>query len=240
MTGFTADVDGPDGLDRRGFAVARMYNLGSATRDPVVAEDHQREVADAGVRIAFDVPAPRIYPIAPWALTTGDEVAVQGPRTSGEVEIVLVVDDELYVGVGSDHTDRDLERVSIPWSKQSCPNVVAPRLWRWRDVADHWDVCTLTSTVDGRPYQDTSVAQFLHPDDVLATVRDRADVPERGVVVFCGTIVSVTAQLGFGSRWSFALRDPVLRRSLEHTYDVVELMGEIRPGFRVPLTAAGR
>jgi hypothetical protein len=222
------------------FDVRRQYNLGSATRDPETARHHQEEVAKSGISIAFDVPAPRIYPIGPWALTTGDRIEVQGPRTSGEVEIVLVVaGDDVFVGVGSDHTDRDLERTSIPWSKQACPNVLAPRLWRWTDVADHWDDCELSCDLDGAPYQRVGVDAFLAPPDVLAILRERADVPEGDIVVFCGTYVSVTGELAFGSRWSFGLSDPVLGRELTHAYDVVELLPELRDGFRVPLSTTG-
>ena len=230
-------VDGP--AVERTFDVRRQYNLGSATRDADVARHHQEEVAKEGIQIAFDIPAPRIYPIGPWALTTHTDIAVQGSRTSGEVEIVLVVDDDLYIGVGSDHTDRALERTSIPWSKQACPNILAPALWRWSDVADHWDECQLSCDLDGEPYQRVGVAAFLAPLDVLALVRERAEVPERGFVVFCGTYVSVTGELGFGSRWSFGLSDPVLGRQIEHAYEVSELLPEVHDGFRVPLVAGG-
>ena len=58
-------IDSLDGTSRtETFEVRRMYNLGSATRDPNTAVAHQQEVALSGIHIAFDVPAPRIYPIA--------------------------------------------------------------------------------------------------------------------------------------------------------------------------------
>ena len=219
----------------RPFAVNRMLNLGSATRDPQTAVGHQREVAEAGVRIAFEVPAPRIYPIGTWALTTGDRVEVHGRRTSGEAEIVLVVDDELYVGVGSDHTDRDVERFSILWSKQSCPNVLGRKLWRWRDVRDHWDECVLSSAVDGRPYQETPVSAFLPPTEILDLVAERADARGPGLVVFCGTIVSLSGHLEFGDHWECHLMDPVLGRRLSLGYRLVYLMDGVREGYRVPV-----
>jgi hypothetical protein len=229
-------IAGADGSQsRRVVEVRRQYNLGSATRDAATAEHHQQEVAKAGIKIAFDVPAPRIYPIGPWALTTDGQVTVQGARTSGEVEIVLVVDDEVYVGVGSDHTDRELERVSIPWSKQVCPNVLAPVLWRWADVRGHWDSCTLACDLDGEPYQRVGVEAFLDPDAVLEILRERADVPDAQFAVFCGTYVSLSGSLGFGSEWSFSLEDPVLGRSISHAYEVVGLLDELQEGYRVPL-----
>jgi 2-keto-4-pentenoate hydratase/2-oxohepta-3-ene-1,7-dioic acid hydratase in catechol pathway len=221
----------------RKLTVRRSYNLGSATRDAGEAVHHQEEVAKSGVRIAFDIPAPRIYPIAPWALTTEDAVGVLGPRTSGEVEIVIVVDEdgEVLVGVGSDHTDRDLERMSILWSKQSCPNVLAPVLWRWADVKDHWDSCELWCDLDGEPYQRCGVAIFRDPEELIALVRERAEVPEAGFMIFCGTYVSVTGSLAFGERWTFGLVDPILDRRIEHSYTVDLLLAEVNDGFRVPL-----
>lgn len=236
MSALHATICAADGKEiARTFEVRRQYNLGSATREAETARHHQEEVAKSGISIAFDVPAPRIYPIGPWALTTEHEVIVQGPRTSGEVEIVLVLDDELYVGVGSDHTDRDLEQTSIPWSKQACPNVLAPVLWRWSDVHEHWDACQLSCDLDGEPYQRVGVDAFLNPEDVLDVLRERADVPDRGVVVFCGTYVSVTGELGFGTRWSFALSDPVLGREIAHAYQIAQLLPELHEGYRVPL-----
>lgn len=236
--GTTLDVRiaGVDGVSERRVQVDRAFNLGSATRDAAEAEHHQREMAEVGVRIAFDVPAPRIYPLAPEMLSTTDEVLVHGDRTSGEVEIVIVVDgDEVFVGVGSDHTDRTLEQVSIPWSKQVCPNVLAPVLWRWEDVARDWDACELTSTVDERVYQRVSTGVFLSPPDVLDVLRERMTVLPDRFVVFCGTYVSVDGRLDFGTRWSFSLHDPTLDRSIEHAYVVLPLMDEVVEAYRVPV-----
>lgn len=222
----------------RRVPVTRAFNLGSATRKATEAEYHQREMADVGVTIAFDVPAPRIYPLAPQMVTTADEVLVHGDRTSGEVEIVLLVDgDEVFVGVGSDHTDRALEQISIPWSKQACPNVLAPTIWRWEDVASHWDRCELHSSVDGRTYQQVSTSVFLSPPDVLAVLRERMTTLPASFVVFCGTYVSVDGRLGYGDHWEFSLHDPELGRTLSHGYDVVPMMAEVQAEFRVPVRA---
>ena len=132
------------------LTVGRMYNLGSATRETATARPHQEEVDNEGIFISFDIPAPRIYPISSHALTTDDEICVQGAESSGEVEIVLHVGERVSVGVGSDHTDRGLERTSIPWSKQVCPNVLAPTMWPLDEIRENWDDIKLKSWVDGR------------------------------------------------------------------------------------------
>lgn len=236
MFTFDASVLSGGTSQTRSFPVKRLYNLGSATREPAVAVPHQEEVARAGVHIALHVPAPRIYPIDTFAITTGDRVGVQGPRTSGEVEIVLVMADRLYVGVGSDHTERDLERTSIVWSKQANPNVLAPVLWDFEEIADHWDQCMIRSSVDGHAYQDVSVSAFLSPHDVLRILRERVTkLPERDFVVFCGTIVALSKELGFGQHWQFEMEDPVLGRTIRHGYRVEQLFDEIAEPYRVPV-----
>lgn len=236
MFTFDATVVRQAGVSKRSFPVARMYNLGSATRDAAVAVHHQEEVAREGVKIALHVPAPRIYPIDTFALTTEEAIGVQGPRSSGEVEIVLVVSDRLYVGVGSDHTERDLERASIVWAKQANPNVLAPTLWDFEEIAGHWDQCVMRSSVDGRRYQDVSVSAFLSPHDILRILRERVPrLPARDFVVFCSTIVALDKEFGFGDLWQFEMEDPVLKRTISHSYRVEQLFDEIAEPYRVPL-----
>jgi 4-hydroxyphenylacetate 3-monooxygenase len=236
MTTIDIKIDDNGRLHPLRVAVQRMYNFGSATRAAETAVAHQHEVAKEGIHIAFDVPAPRIYPIAPHALTTGDRVFVHGERTSGEVEIAILVADQVYVGVASDHTDRDLERVSIPWSKQACPNVLAPVMWPLKAVHARWDDCVLRSRVDGRPYQEVGASAFLHPEDVLRTLHERVSVvPARDYLVLCGTIVSLDKALGFGKVWEFELDQPQGARRIRHRYAVHNMFDEIREGFRVPV-----
>ena len=236
MFSFEATVVSEQGRVSQRFPVKRMYNLGSATREASVAVHHQEEVARAGVVIALHVPAPRIYPIDAFALTTEEAIGVHGLRTSGEVEIALVMTDRLYVGVGSDHTDRDLERGSIAWSKQVNPNILAPTLWVYDEIADHWDDCVMRSRVDGRLYQDVGVNAFLSPTDILKILKERVPgLPARDFVVFCSTIVALDKELGFGQRWQFELEDPVLGRQISHSYQVEQLLDEIAEPDRVPV-----
>jgi hypothetical protein len=53
----------------------------------------------------------------------------------------------LWVGLGSDHTDRAAEAYSVALSKQLCRTVVAGELWRFDDVAPHWDWLILRAHV---------------------------------------------------------------------------------------------
>ena len=60
-----------------------------------------------------------------------------GPDTSGEVEpVVVALADGLWIGLGSDHTDRKAETMGIALSKQLCGKVMgAGALAARRDCA---------------------------------------------------------------------------------------------------------
>jgi 4-hydroxyphenylacetate 3-monooxygenase len=228
-----ASLDGT--VEERDCKISRIYNLGSATRDPDAAVAHQDEVAKSGIFIAKDVPAPRIYPIGLHAIQTDNQVFVQSDRTSGEVEIVIYVADEVYVGVGSDHTDRALETFSILGSKQACSNHLAPIFWPFKEISDSWDDCILRSWVDGRLYQEVSVSKFLSPPDILSILNNRvSNVPTRDYIVYCGTYVSVDKALGFGNEWRYHLDAPQNNRKIEASYKVVDILQEVKPDYRVP------
>ncbi|MFC6090099.1 DUF2848 family protein [Saccharothrix lopnurensis] len=236
MTTFTLRV-GRAGQDDGELTAspARVYNLGSATVDPSSALAHQEEVADVGVRIAFDRPAPRVYPMSVNSVTTDDTIGVHSGRTSGEVELVLVVQDgEVYVGVGSDHTDRELERHSIIWAKQYCPSVLGRRVWPLADVEAAWDRLVLESEVDGEPYQCSPASVFLPPREIIAALGQRVTELPGSYLVYCGTYTSLDKRIRFGARWTARLRDPG-GDALELDYAVVDLLAEVEPGHRVPL-----
>ena len=229
-------IDKLDGsTSSESLRIERMYNFGSATRDPDAAFAHQEEVAKSGIYIASDVPAPRIYPIGLHALGTDSSVFVQSAQTSGEVEIVIHVGDKIHVGIGSDHTDRALETVSIPGSKQACVNHLAPVFWAWDEIADTWDDCIMRSWVDDRLYQEVGVNKFLSPPDILRILKERVrNLPSKSYMVYCGTYVSVDKALGYGNEWRYQLAAPQLNRQIDARYDVVDILDEVKSGFRVP------
>jgi hypothetical protein len=213
--------------------LVRAYNLGFTIRDAEKMQRHLDECHRVGVPIPQVSRPPLVMPISTWAVVTDDLVTVQRPMTSGEVEIATVVDDagEVYVGVGSDHTDRALERLDIPWSKQVAPNVIAPTLWRWIDVAEHWDDVFMESWVvdagERVKYQEASVAEFWTPLEMLDGLRRSVNAPEGAAAFLSGTVVSIEESLRFAEEWTLRLTDPVADRVIEHTYRVQVLADEI-------------
>ncbi|MFD5824129.1 DUF2848 family protein [Lentzea sp. NPDC060358] len=241
MTTFTLDVLGTGGEPQTLVTTPRrLYNLGSATVDPDAARAHQQEVADVGVRIAFDIPAPRIYPMSVNSVTTDDRIGVHSATTSGEVELVLVVHEgEVFLGVGSDHTDRVLEKHSIIWAKQYCPSVLGRRVWRWSEIAPRWEHLVLECTVDGELYQRVNASVFLPPDRIVEILTERVGSLPSSYLVYCGTYTSVDNTIRYGSAWTGSLRDPGTAEALEVVYETVDLLAEINDGYRVPLVPGG-
>ena len=68
---------------------------------------------------------PIFYRVAASLLTTADTIEVLGDHSSGEVECVAYsFEDGIFVGLGSDHTDRKAETISVFLSKPMCSKPV--------------------------------------------------------------------------------------------------------------------
>jgi 2-keto-4-pentenoate hydratase/2-oxohepta-3-ene-1,7-dioic acid hydratase in catechol pathway len=169
---------------------------------------------------------PVFYRVGASLLTTAREIEVVGGNSSGEVEFVLVsAPDALYVGVGSDHTDRKVETYGVTVSKQMCPKPLGAELWPLAEVDAHWDRLVLRSHVtrDGerRLYQEGAVSRLLAPRELLGRFSGSALLAP-GTAMFCGTL-AVLGDIGGGERFEIELHDPVKNRSLRHGYAVREL-----------------
>jgi hypothetical protein len=152
-----------------------------------------------------------------------------GENSSGEVEFVLFsYDDGLWVGLGSDHTDRKAETVGVTLSKQLCAKPAGGTLWRYDEVKPHWDKLVLRSFVpDGskrRLYQEGPVTNMRAPEELirLYTGGDRL---ASGTAMFCGTF-AVHGGISYSGTFDMELEDPVLGRKLTHSYTIVSLPDE--------------
>jgi hypothetical protein len=198
-------------LEVEGTAVAfeprRLLIAGYTGRDQAAVARHIAELREHGIPAPARTPA--LYALAPDRLTTAEHVYVVGRDTSGEAEFVLLyTGGELYVAVGSDHTDRALERLHVARSKQVCPKPISRAAWRWAAVRDAWDRCHLRSEVDGAPYQEGSVAELLPPDAILALVRQRVGGDLEGSAIFCGTLPLLGGALRCGTQFTAVLAHP--------------------------------
>ena len=171
-------LDTSGGRSDLDFPVARILDAGFTGKNREGAMKHVEELKAHGVAAPDRIPA--YFAVTREMVTTDDEIEVLGDDTSGEVEVVfLFKGDQVYIAVGSDHTDRELEKDSIPKSKVICPKVVSRDVWRLADVKPHWERLKLQSWVEadgGRTlYQEGSLADFLTVDDFLDGVRSVVD-----------------------------------------------------------------
>lgn len=190
--------DANDGT-RTAVTVGRLLVAGYTGRDTRAVARHVEELAGAGVPRPPSTPT--CYVLDP-SLVTQSTIVVTSPTTSGEVEPVLVMaGGRLLLTVGSDHTDREVERWDVASAKAACPKVVGTTAIDAASLdRDTWDAVVLRSSLaDGSRYQEGKLAELLHPDDLLARLSD-IDLAD-GDVLFLGT---VPATGGLRSSSSFA------------------------------------
>ena len=202
--------------------VSHVVNCGLTGPEEEV-QRHAAELEKDGISVPDELPA--MFPLPRQYLLQESEIDVLSPNTSGEVEFLLIPsEDEIYVGVGSDHTDRALETDDIPVSKAVCPNVSGESFWKLSDVERHWDTLRLRSWtgVDGDvvSYQDAPLDRLMGPRELLDEVEERITEPVPGLVIFSGTVSTINAELIHGDFFAAQLYDPVRDRSLTVEYQV--------------------
>ena len=206
--------------------VRHLVIAGWTGRDAARVEAHVQELEAEGIPRPPRVPM--FYELSPSLLTHHQEIIVLGGSTSGEVECLLVSrEDGLWVGLASDHTDRALERTSVAKSKQVCQKPAAKALWRFTDVAQHWDQLELRSFIDvdgvRTPYQSGTAAAMLPPQALVKDFMARGGSYDTGSAMFCGTLATLSA-IRPSVRFEMELHDPVLGRTIRHEYRVRDLV----------------
>jgi hypothetical protein len=201
--------------------VTSLVMAGWTGRDEKALWHHIEELKELGVKPPASVPV--FYPLAAARMTQADTIQVSGEGNSGEVEYFLLKHEgDLYVGTGSDHTDRDLESVSVTLSKQICDKPVSSSLWRYEDAKPHWDQLQLSAWCDFGDgevlYQQATLDTMREPADLLAKGYEGGSLPEGGVM-FGGAPGAIGGIRPAGT-FRFELHDPVLGRSLGHAYRI--------------------
>ena len=209
----------------KSVTIESLVIAGWAGRDRSALEKHIAELEREGV--PRPARTPEFYRVGVNLLTTDTAIQVPGDTSTGEIEtFVLKADGELWVGVGSDHTDRKLETTSVVMSKQACPKPIGSTIWRYAEIQDHWDaieVCSYRYTGDERiVYQRGSLSANLAGDELLRRYDQDIGSFENGTLMFCGTIPA-EGGIRFSTRFEMELHDPVHNRSIRHAYDIFTL-----------------
>ncbi len=197
--------------------IQHLYVAGWTGRDEAAVQHHITELAELGVAPPSQVPL--YYRVSENLLTQAAEVEVVGETSSGEVEpLLLLQDGQLWLGLASDHTDRELEAYSVAASKQACVKPTAQKLWKFDEVKDHQDQLVLSCDVyeggEWVSYQAGSLAA-IRP---LAELLQGADMPDNSAML-CGTL-GAKGGVRPAAKYKMRLSDPVLGRSIELRYAV--------------------
>ena len=100
------------------FDLNRLLIVGYSGSNIEKIKEHIKELKEH-----LGVPEPKriptIFECSRELLTTEKNIKFIGDMTSGEVEYLIIKhSNEIYIGIGSDHTDRKLESISVPKAKQ--------------------------------------------------------------------------------------------------------------------------
>ncbi len=202
--------------------ISDLVIAGLTGRDTAAVEAHVAELVEIGVERPSSIPL--FYRVSASLLTTQNTIQMLGAESSGEVEFILFGHAEgMLVGVASDHTDRKVEAYSVPVSKQMCAKPVSPDVWRFDEVADHFDELILRSWAvdkgERRLYQEGAASGIRPPRELIALYGDGAETLPPGTAMYGGTFAAIGG-VKPAERFELELEDPVLKRSLKHAYDI--------------------
>lgn len=203
--------------------VNQLVVAGWTGRDRAAVEKHIKELEVLGVKRPSTTPV--YYRVAATRVTNDAAIQVSGPHSSGEVEFVLAQwDGELWVGLGSDHTDRQAEAYDVTVSKQMCEKPVSTTFWRFADVEAYWDEIAMRSFIPGTGervmYQSGKVSGMIAPRELVAGFA-KGGLPE-GTLMFCGTFAAIGG-IRPAPRFECELEDPRNGRKITLAYDIQEL-----------------
>lgn len=103
-------VQGKNGEKPLELNYERVFAIGYAGRNIEKTMEHIKELErELGVPAPKKIPT--IFQCGNYVLTQEKKLEFVGEKTCGEVEYVIVIKDKtIYIGLGSDHTDRDLRQ----------------------------------------------------------------------------------------------------------------------------------
>ncbi len=205
------------------FEPKKLINAGYTGKDMKSIMAHIEELKEKGIAAPDSVPA--FFPKSPNLLTQDEMLyTLDSSDHTGEAEFVIFFhQDKIYISVGSDHTDRIMEKVNIPKAKFIYPNVVSREAWDLSEIEDHWDDINLQCWVlvdnEKRLFQETKVSTFLSPQDLVKRVKNLLLNPDdvEGLVIFSGTVASIF-QIDYSSWYLVKLTDKSSGKTISCEY----------------------
>ena len=211
----------PEGTAKK-VRIDDLVIAGWTGRNVEALEKHIVELEELGVPRPSSVPC--FYRVGAENFSNGEDLQFLGTTSSGEVEFVLIGTDEgMLIGVGSDHTDREVETYSVPVSKQMCLKPVSKSVWRYADVVDHFDDLLLrgwaTENGEKNLYQDGGVTAMRPPEELIGLYLPGETALPAGIAMYCGTLAAIGG-IRPADRFDVEIEDPKLGRKISYGYNV--------------------
>jgi hypothetical protein len=212
------------GSAHRTAQIEHLVVAGWTGRDKAAVEKHIAELEAIGVKRPATTPI--FYRASAVRVTTDDAIEALGNASTGEAEFVLLQHGgRLWVGTGSDHTDREVEKYGVSVSKQMCDKPIAKDFWAYDEIAPHWDRLILRAHIseggERKLYQQGAVTAMLDPLVLIEQFAGKASLAE-GTLMFCGTMAA-HGGVRAADIFEFELEDPVLARKISHRYRTLAL-----------------
>lgn len=237
--------------------VDNMFGGGRSARHKTHFKDHMDDLTKFGIpQDPYEMDAPVAFLTPPITATTSHKLLQYENATCGEVEPILLIDDQknIYLTVGSEHLDRHMERGYKLKCKLFAQRVIAPDAWLYEDVKDHWDDLILRyyAYPDGGPGayvyptkaervlgQEGECGQNYPPEPYLERLKRQTGVEDpRNSAIFLGTIPWLTklrdggkGPFLFAPAYEIEIEDPVLKRTIRHHYEVEVVWHRIPPNI---------
>lgn len=221
----TVSFDTPEGPLSAG--IDRVLAAGYTGRTRHLVEAHIEELKELGIGVPPHIPM--LFPIIPGLLSQAGVTQVLGLDTSPEVEFVVFrTGGRDYVTVGSDQTDSVMEAQNAAIAKNLCLKSIATQAWPLDALTGHWDRLELTLTCEGKVMQHGALEQMMTPAQLQEFVAEHDGPQHEGRMIFSGTMEMHGRCPRQSVEMVITLHDPVLGRSIVHSYRV-EPMLEIFP-----------
>lgn len=199
-----------------------LYIIGYAGRDEEKTLLHIKEL-ERDLNVAPPNQIPTIFECSRRILTSKSNLDIYGNQNSGEAEYVMILkQDKIYIGLGSDHTDRALESYDVGKSKEIMPKVLSKVFWDYDEIKEHFDEIRLVSyqkkSGENFIYQNGKLADILPPERIIKELKGRVgDVDE--CVIFSGTVPLVD-KFYYGNFFKALMVDEKLDRVISLEYNI--------------------